>query len=338
MPLFEREPRPRFGNTFLRLEIPSELSFKDPAIIRILRTLKEQGYLNREETERVRLSLDEAVKNAMMHGNHYNPSKKIKFRMFGDDKKWGILIEDEGEGMRSERVPQPLLGEQDLRESGYGILLMESVQDEVVFLGRGNQLLMTRHRSPQTEGETQESLVEVDVPGDDAMARAEYVTPASKSSGVPDSLEFKEEEVSRPAVPPSLVDAPGPRFPSIPISGATVESETKQLRVLRKDQVRVLELQDKHISDFNLSQIQEQLKAAAECEGILILDLHNVQYVSSVVLGAFVSLYKEFRECGAKIAFCSLNANLREVFKATRLDMLLPIFQDAASAARKLSG
>ncbi|MBI2192913.1 MAG: ATP-binding protein [Planctomycetes bacterium] len=336
MPLFEPETRSRFGTTWVKMEIPSELSYKDAAIIRILRCLQEHEYVGRDDMERVRLSLDEAIKNAMMHGNHYDPRKNIRIRLYGDDSKWAILIEDEGNGMRPERVPKPLFGEQDLRESGYGIILMESVQDEVVYMGRGNQLLMTRRRSPDAGPEGGEGLVDVAVPSEDDVFRAQYVTPAAQLSHVPASLDFEAEADAAPTRPDAVQGGPAPEAP-MSVPGATVESETRQLRILRKGQTRVLELQDRSISDANLSQVREQLVAAAQGQTVLVVDLRHVQYVSSIVLGAFVSLYKELRQSGASVGFASLNPPLREVFRATRLDMLLPVFQDPETALQNLS-
>ena len=333
MPTFESEIRPSFGQSLLELDVPSELSFKDPAIIRILRTLKENGCIGQKDSERIQLCLDEAIKNAMLHGNKYQPDKKVQFQLFADDDKWGLVIEDEGAGVTPDLVPEPVADIDEMRESGYGMIMMDSILDEVVYMGSGNQLLMVRRRSgaggEEEAGAT--AVSEVSSMSDEELESASYVAPAAERE-VPDSLDFDlgDLEMPEPAAPVEEKPAAAPSA----ITGAEVESETKYVRVLRKDGVRICEVLPEQISDFNLNFVREGTLKAAEGESVVVVDLSHVNFMSSVVLGALVNFYKELRNRGAETRLCSLTPNVQEVFQITRLDTLLAIYPDADAAIK----
>jgi len=327
MPKFEEEVRSLFGEILLELDIPSELSFKEPALIRILRTLRKEGYLTAADSERVQLCLDEAVKNSILHGNRLQSEKQVTFQLFADDEKWGLLIRDEGEGMKPELVPEPVNpGEDEFRESGYGILLMDSIMDEVVYMGCGNQLLVVRKRSEGTAEGEDEGLTEVSAMSDEEMEEAEYVEKATEG---PEMLDFDLEGLDTPAEEPEKEEA---KEEKPAIEGAELESETNVLKVHRKDGMRILQLLPRQISDFNLQEIREQISAAAEGEKLVILDLSSVNYVSSVVLGAFVNFYKELEKAGATLRVSAPSATVLEVIKITHLDNLFNVYPDADTA------
>lgn len=333
MPKFEEEVRSPFGKSLLELDIPSELSFKEPALIRILRTLRKEGCLNAADSERVQLCLDEAVKNCILHGNRLQSDKQVTFQLFADEEQWGLVIGDEGEGMKPELVPEPVDPVKDeFRESGYGILLMDRIMDEVVYMGCGNQLLVVRKRSEVTPegGGVVEGLTEVSAMSDEEMEEAEYVTKATEVDA-PAMLDFDLEGLETPTEEPSLLKEET-KTAQAAIVGAALESETNILRVHRKDGVRILELLPRQISDFNLQPVREQISAAAEGESLVVLDLSSVNYVSSVVLGAFVNFYKELDQAGATLRVSAPSATVLEVIKITHLDNLFRVYPDADTA------
>jgi serine/threonine-protein kinase RsbW len=329
MPVFEEKARSPFGRGLLELEIASELSFKEPVIIRILRTLRQEACLNATDAERVQLCLDEAIKNAILHGNRLQPEKKVRFRLFADDEKWGLVIEDEGEGMKPKLVPEAAT--KDFRESGYGIMLLDSILDEVVYMGRGNELLLVRKRSEPTEAEkgAAGAVAQVSAMTDEEMEQAQYVTKAAETD-VPASLDFDLGDLGAPT------EAAAPKEETkaakAGIVGAKLESETGTLRIHRKDGGRILELLPRQISDYNLDQVREQVSAACKGEKLVVLDLRNVNYVSSVVLGAFVNLHKELTQAGSTLRISSPTATVLDVLKVTRLNRLFSIYPDPDAA------
>ncbi|MDA0841962.1 MAG: ATP-binding protein [Planctomycetota bacterium] len=329
MPVFETEMRPSFGETLIETETPSVLSFKDPMIIRILRTLAERKYLGAVDAERIQLCLDEAIKNAMLHGNKYHQDKLVGYHLYADGDKWGLVISDQGSGMTPEKIPQQLEVEDDLRESGYGVMLMDQMLDEVVYMGGGNHLLMVKKRSDQALADPAE-LIAVEVMSEEEMDKVGvgYIEPAGDASMA--SMDFDLD--ADWATPPPVVEKEAvPEF-EVGITGATLLSETATLRVHEKNGLRIAELLTRQISDYNLDLVRPAIVAAAEGQEVIILDLGHVSYASSVVLGAFVNIYKELKGRGAQLRISSMTPTIAEVFKITHLDRLLPNYPNADAA------
>jgi anti-anti-sigma factor len=329
MPVFETEMRPNFGDSLIETATPSVLSYKDPMIIRILRTLAELKYLGAMDTERIQLCLDEAIKNAMLHGNKYHPDKKVGYHLYADEDKWGLVISDEGEGMNPGKIPEQLEVEDDLRESGYGVMLMDQMLDEVVYMGHGNHLLMVKKRSDQALADPAQ-LVAVEVMSEEEMDNVGvgYIEPEGDGSMA--SMDF-DMDADWETPPPVVEKVVVPEF-EIGIKDATLLSETSTLRVHEKNGLRIAELLTRQISDHNLALVRPAIVAAAEGQEVIILDLGHVSYASSVVLGAFVNIYKELKGRGAQLRISSMTPTIAEVFKITHLDKLLPNYPNADAA------
>ncbi len=73
--------------------------------------------------ESIRLVLDEAIINAMEHGNHWNPEKKISVVIKKTKNCIKVMISDEGDGFQFSKnffqAPPPLI------ERGRGIHLIK---------------------------------------------------------------------------------------------------------------------------------------------------------------------------------------------------------------------
>ncbi len=72
----------------------------------------------------LKLCFDEALTNAMKHGNKFNPNKKASVTFSITKDRVYIKIKDEGEGFKQESVPSPLEGEGLTKSSGRGVFLM----------------------------------------------------------------------------------------------------------------------------------------------------------------------------------------------------------------------
>lgn len=336
MPDFETEPREPFGTVLLEIEVPSQLSFKDPIIIRMLRLLSVEGYLNRDDSKLVQLVMDEAVKNAMMHGNQFREDLNVGICLFVDEENWGIIITDHGKGMKPEYVPPPLETPDEVRESGYGIVLMDSVMKDVVFTGEGNELFMSRKRSAVVEGEEAFAAQEINPLSEEEAEQTGYIVPVSERDDLVDSLDFDESTLGTAAEAEAIEEAIKEPAPTDTggIEGAEVQSETDILRVYRMSGTLVMQLLARQINDSNLKQVQEQLRNAMEGEAVGVLEMSHVNWVSSVVLGAFVNLNKEVTSRNAELRFCNLSDTIVEVFKITRLDTVFSVYADHEAAIR----
>ncbi len=76
------------------------------------------------------LAIREAMVNAVAHGNHYSPDKQVRLILERRADAVKVTIIDQGEGFDLNRVPDPTQGENLMRESGRGLLLMQAFVDE----------------------------------------------------------------------------------------------------------------------------------------------------------------------------------------------------------------
>jgi serine/threonine-protein kinase RsbW len=92
----------------------------------------------------IQLSLEEALVNAVKHGNRCDPNKKVHVRYAIRPDAFEIEIRDEGPGYRPDAVPDPLAAENMERPGGRGLLLMKHYMTEVAIDPPGNTLSMKR--------------------------------------------------------------------------------------------------------------------------------------------------------------------------------------------------
>lgn len=76
------------------------------------------------------LAIREAMVNAVAHGNGYSPDKQVRFILETRPDAVRVTIIDQGEGFDLNKVPDPTQGENLMRESGRGLLLMQAFVDE----------------------------------------------------------------------------------------------------------------------------------------------------------------------------------------------------------------
>ena len=112
---------------------------------RIVRRLEEIGYPPRDVFG-CRLALEEALVNAIKHGNKNDPRKRVKVECRIAEERFEIGIEDEGPGFVPETVPDPTAEENLEKPSGRGIMLMRAFMTRVGYTGRGNRVLLEKDR------------------------------------------------------------------------------------------------------------------------------------------------------------------------------------------------
>ena len=96
----------------------------------LIKALKEKGV--RESTIfDIHVGFEEALRNAMIHGNKQDPSKKVTVETEIMDNEVRIQVEDEGDGFDPKDLPDPTQDENLLKESGRGVYLIRHLMDEV---------------------------------------------------------------------------------------------------------------------------------------------------------------------------------------------------------------
>lgn len=94
----------------------------------------------------IRLALEEALANALKHGNQMDKNKKIFVRYRVPPERFEVGITDEGPGFELDDVPDPLAEENLERPCGRGLFLMRHYMTEVTFHAPGNHISMSKVR------------------------------------------------------------------------------------------------------------------------------------------------------------------------------------------------
>jgi serine/threonine-protein kinase RsbW len=134
-------------STSLRFEIASDVCESREVQRQIVDEVCHWHY-HPEVAWAIKLALEEAMINAIKHGNKCNREKKVKVEASIGAQRTEITIEDEGEGFRREDVPDPTCDENLDRLHGRGILLIEAYMDEVQWLNGGRRVRMVKLNLP----------------------------------------------------------------------------------------------------------------------------------------------------------------------------------------------
>ena len=70
---------------------------------------------------------------------------------------------------------------------------------------------------------------------------------------------------------------------------------------------------------------------------LVVLDMSNVRFCSSSIIGKFVVLYKTIVGLDGKVKFAGLEKSIGKVFRVTKLDRLFEVHTDVASALKSFS-
>jgi serine/threonine-protein kinase RsbW len=111
-----------------------------------LQFAKTSGF-SEDEILRISMAVREGVVNAVLHGNQYDPNKKVRIAFENSGESLVIRIADEGSGLDPDSIPDPLAPENLLKTSGRGIFLIRSFMDEVQFktLNPGTEITLIKH-------------------------------------------------------------------------------------------------------------------------------------------------------------------------------------------------
>lgn len=90
----------------------------------------------------IKLALEEALVNAIKHGNQMDRSKQVHISYRVLPGRFEIHITDEGEGFDPEDVPDCTAVENLERPCGRGLMLMRHYMSRVEFKGHGNTVTM----------------------------------------------------------------------------------------------------------------------------------------------------------------------------------------------------
>ena len=109
--------------------------------------LAQKSGMDEDGVFQIAMAVREAAVNAVLHGNAYDPQKKMTASFENTGSSLIIRISDQGQGLDPAHLPNPLAPENLLSGSGRGIFLIRSFMDEVHFkqLHPGTELTLVKH-------------------------------------------------------------------------------------------------------------------------------------------------------------------------------------------------
>lgn len=133
------------------LTIPSSYAAAQTVQERIITALERLDYPSRDVFG-MRLALEEALVNAIKHGNGIDPEKSVRIGCRITPELVRVEVEDEGEGFRPEEVPDPTEDENLERPCGRGIMLMRAFMSSVSYNELGNRVVLEKLRGGSPAG------------------------------------------------------------------------------------------------------------------------------------------------------------------------------------------
>jgi len=129
----------------VEVTVPSDLGEA-----RVLQSRIEDALVANTYTEHdifaIKLAVEEALVNAMKHGNQLDPDKNVNVSYQITCERFDIRIADEGPGFNPGEVPDPTDPANIERPCGRGLLLIRGFMSDVQYHGRGNVVTMSKIR------------------------------------------------------------------------------------------------------------------------------------------------------------------------------------------------
>lgn len=86
------------------------------------------------------IALTEAVNNAIFHGNHSDPDKKVTVTCNQGNNKLAFFVEDQGRGFDPSALPDPTDPDNIEKPNGRGVFLMRNLADSVSYHDNGRKV------------------------------------------------------------------------------------------------------------------------------------------------------------------------------------------------------
>jgi serine/threonine-protein kinase RsbW len=147
---------PRAPADDLVLELPSDVRSIERAVEYVIGRCPKCAEEARRLNLNFRVGLTEALSNAMLYGNHRDPTKRVLLEIAFLQECIEARVTDQGDGFDPAAVPDPTSPENLTKPCGRGLFLMRKLLDEVRYNDMGNQVtLVLKLESGGLEGGVQ---------------------------------------------------------------------------------------------------------------------------------------------------------------------------------------
>jgi serine/threonine-protein kinase RsbW len=124
---------------------PSDPKKRKDIIEALCKTISSSGIDLEVTPEEIYLSLDEAMTNAMEHGNRWDPRKTIGVAIMAERDEMTISITDQGKGFSTKSIKNMLKNRDVLSNRGRGIYIINQFC-KITWNDAGNQIVLHFNR------------------------------------------------------------------------------------------------------------------------------------------------------------------------------------------------
>lgn len=127
-----------------QFKIPSDLSMVQKISAQVLQLLTGQFSVSETFSFDLRLCLEEALINAMKHGNKLRKDTFVTLDVDADADRVSLVVRDQGAGFSMQNIADCTKEENLFKNCGRGVYLIKHLMDEVRYNDVGNELTMTK--------------------------------------------------------------------------------------------------------------------------------------------------------------------------------------------------
>lgn len=133
---------------FKKLNFTETIPSKIEDISNIISSIMEKLYhlpLDEHDIFNVKLGLQEAVVNAITHGNKFNVELMVKVHIRVEKDYLICEVTDEGQGFDVKNLPDPTHDDNLSKLAGRGVFLIHSLMDKIEYTNRGRTIKMIKY-------------------------------------------------------------------------------------------------------------------------------------------------------------------------------------------------
>ncbi len=132
---------------FYERDFPSTVAEAADALVAALDVLKKRGWINPSNDFTPRLCLEEALVNAVVHGNANEASRRVRVQIFEEGETCRVCVYDEGKGFDVDKIKMADCAQL----GGRGVCLIREFMEDVRFNSKDCCLEMVFNRNTFSE-------------------------------------------------------------------------------------------------------------------------------------------------------------------------------------------
>ena len=132
----------------IRVVFPSNVRYQRAVVERIVVACRHLADLDGETAFRLRVTLGEAVANAILYGSGDRPGAVVRVSAKAGMDGLRVKVSDEGSGFDPDAVPEPISRDGIAQPRGRGLFLLKQLADGVAFNKTGNRVTLSFRGAP----------------------------------------------------------------------------------------------------------------------------------------------------------------------------------------------